>query len=116
MVSAFIATQLRLESIYRKYNNIMIMSNKLTSRTHKLTANYRAASATDSADLDFYAIISDDKSITVMTDNQFKYRDGLTKLIGDSIVKNISPVEARTFGRVLMEVADLAEAKITVRK
>lgn len=92
----------------------MIVSNKLTSRTHKITAN--SGVHTNGADLDFYAIIYDDKSITVMTDNQFKYRDGLAKLIGDSIVKNISPAEARTFGRVLMEAADLAEAKITVRK
>lgn len=93
----------------------MIVSNKLTSRTHKITANLRV-SATGSNDLDFYAIISDDKSITVMTDNQFKYRDDLAKLIGDSIVKNITPSEARVFSRVLMEAADLAEAKVTVRK
>lgn len=94
----------------------MIVSTKLTSRTHKLTANYRAASATDSADLDFYVIISDDKSITLTTDNQSKYRDGLAKLIGDSIVKNISPAEARVLSRVLMDAADLAEAKVTVRE
>lgn len=93
----------------------MIVSNKLTSRTHKITAN-SGKSVTGSGDSDFYAMISDDKSITVMTENQFKYHGNLAFLIGSSIVRNISPAEARIFGRVLMEAADLAEAKITVRK
>lgn len=93
----------------------MILSNKLTSRTHKITVN-SGVSTTGSGDSDFYAMISDDKSITVMTENQFKYHGNLAFLIGNSIVRNISPSEARIYGRALIEAADLAEAKITLRK